>query len=725
MKIYSMTATFGKLHHDTLQFTDGLNIIHAPNEWGKSTWCAFLTAMLYGIDTRQQTTKAGLADKERFTPWSGEPMSGRMELNWNGRDITIERSTKGRIPFGEFRAYETATGLDVPELTAANCGGQLLGVEKAVFTRAGFIRLQDMPVTQDDNLRRRLNSLVTTGDESAAGDTLGKQLKDLKNKVRFNRSGLLPQAEYEREQLRAQLQKQQELQLQTEQITARQGDLEQEIKNLENHADALRYESSRNLAARIQTANTTCKQLQAELCTLEAVCKNLPDEDTAQKAILEGKSLLSRHRELLTQQQAIPPKPAAPDVPVSYRDLTPQEAVEAARADSQKQKDLEKAAKMQAGLPLLFGIGTAIVLTALVILYCMGILDIRILCIIGTATVLLCACVIALSVGKVAKTKKELNNICQKHPGIAPHDWVSDAQKYEAAQTAYQLDAEQYQHAHSRFANAQSQLEKEISAYSGENTLEQALEIWEQTLQNHQQLAVKRREVKNAAEHIVALQSVAATPAEPTFPDTLTYSAQETESKLQQCHFEQKQLQIKLGQCMGQADSIGQEKVLKARLDSLSRRIIRLEEHYRALELAQEVLYQASVALQRRFAPRISKRAQDFFTRRTMGHDQRIALRDDLSISTSAENEDILRGTQWRSDGTVDQLYLSLRLAVAEELTPHAPLVLDDALIRFDDSRLDAALTLLKEEAKSKQVILFTCQSREENILGLPLQSMS
>ena len=51
MKIYKMTATFGKLSHETLELQPGLNVIHAPNEWGKSTWCAFLMAMLYGIDT--------------------------------------------------------------------------------------------------------------------------------------------------------------------------------------------------------------------------------------------------------------------------------------------------------------------------------------------------------------------------------------------------------------------------------------------------------------------------------------------------------------------------------------------------------------------------------------------------------------------------------------------------------------------------------------------------
>ena len=45
-------------------------------------------------------------------------------------------------------------------------------------------------------------------------------------------------------------------------------------------------------------------------------------------------------------------------------------------------------------------------------------------------------------------------------------------------------------------------------------------------------------------------------------------------------------------------------------------------------------------------------------------------------------------------------------------------MVLDDALVRFDDERLRAALALLKEEAASRQIILFTCQRREQAALA-------
>ena len=73
----------------------------------------------------------------------------------------------------------------------------------------------------------------------------------------------------------------------------------------------------------------------------------------------------------------------------------------------------------------------------------------------------------------------------------------------------------------------------------------------------------------------------------------------------------------------------------------------------------------------------------------------------------------MLREAQRRSEGTMDQIYLALRLALSRELNPDVPFILDDALVRFDDVRHAAAMEVLQEEAQNRQIILFTCQSRE------------
>ena len=73
MIIKRMTASFGCLDGKTLELKPGLNVIAAPNESGKSTWCAFIRAMLYGVDSSERARSGHLPDKLKYAPWSGAP----------------------------------------------------------------------------------------------------------------------------------------------------------------------------------------------------------------------------------------------------------------------------------------------------------------------------------------------------------------------------------------------------------------------------------------------------------------------------------------------------------------------------------------------------------------------------------------------------------------------------------------------------------------------------
>ena len=52
--------------------------------------------------------------------WSGSAMEGRIELEHEGRRITIERSSTARAPLGVFRAFDTDSGQSIEDLTAQN-----------------------------------------------------------------------------------------------------------------------------------------------------------------------------------------------------------------------------------------------------------------------------------------------------------------------------------------------------------------------------------------------------------------------------------------------------------------------------------------------------------------------------------------------------------------------------------------------------------------------------
>ena len=68
------------------------------------------------------------------------------------------------------------------------------------------------------------------------------------------------------------------------------------------------------------------------------------------------------------------------------------------------------------------------------------------------------------------------------------------------------------------------------------------------------------------------------------------------------------------------------------------------------------------------------------------------------------------------SEGASNQVYLALRIAICLLTAPPedpCPIILDDALVSFDDTRMGYALDYLKELSKTRQIILFTCQGRE------------
>ena len=72
------------------------------------------------------------------------------------------------------------------------------------------------------------------------------------------------------------------------------------------------------------------------------------------------------------------------------------------------------------------------------------------------------------------------------------------------------------------------------------------------------------------------------------------------------------------------------------------------------------------------------------------------------------------------SKGTGEQVYLALRLALYRMLSDPAdpcPIILDDALAYFDDERAALALQYLAELAEDRQILLFTCHSREAGLL--------
>ena len=145
--------------------------------------------------------------------------------------------------------------------------------------------------------------------------------------------------------------------------------------------------------------------------------------------------------------------------------------------------------------------------------------------------------------------------------------------------------------------------------------------------------------------------------------------------------------------------------------DSDTLRILRRRQQ--ALALAAETLEKTAAEMGDQTAGILNRRASEIFAAFTDGAYQSLRMDGErhLSVWDGVRNIPAER----LSRGTVEQIYLAVRLAAADILLEEpVPLILDDVFAFYDDNRLESALKWLSSQRK--QVIIFTCHKREEEI---------
>ena len=195
------------------------------------------------------------------------------------------------------------------------------------------------------------------------------------------------------------------------------------------------------------------------------------------------------------------------------------------------------------------------------------------------------------------------------------------------------------------------------------------------------------------------------------------YDAAEVRAQLSQCGKALSADRSEADRLSGALGQKGDPLVLNAEKEALEQVIHRLETRYAALELARNALQQADSEVRSRFAPLLCQRASALLPALTGGKYAALQLDRELHATVHPVNSTVYRSLSYLSGGTADQLYLALRLAICDLLLPDAPIVLDDALVFFDDERTKVALSVLKQLGKNRQILLFTCQKREKALL--------
>lgn len=725
-----MTATFGKLQGKTLELKDGLNILHAPNESGKSTWCAFLTAMFYGINSRERDRAGFIAEKNRYAPWSGAAMSGRLDLRCGADELTLTRTTRrAASPMGEFQAVFSGTGDAVPGLTGQNCGETLLGVSREVFERSAFIRQNGLAVTQDAGLERRIAALISSGEEdtsySEAMDALKKQL----NRRRHNKTGQLPALEQELAETERQLAALEELEAdlarqrtQVESLEGRESALTQELAGHDSWeaqeqrrayqqamADA---EEARQRAQLLRTRleadgvpeSDAIGRLRGAIVNLETVRKSVDkaraERDEAMKAMLRAEAAVNESPFAGQTAESARKEAEAPPTPADWRKWP--------------------------GL-LVITLGT---LASFLLFFAAGV------ALTGSSWQKPCALVVLLA------------GLCITYliAGRLRRRAIQDAKDAVFTKRFGTTDTAAIQALADTYAQL---LERRDAAQADVNAKTATADALYASLTSNEQgillevrrfapsafdvpaadaqlrgAAVRRKELADAEAAAREAQMrcdflAQQVPQAPAGSAPLTPPERSREAVSRELNETQAALtaaRSAADKLAGQLHAAGDPVVLRSQAESLKEEIHRLEGEYGAIQTAMEALTAANTTLQNRFSPALGRRAAEIFSQLTAGRYSGVVLDRAFHLSAEPAGDPVYRDAALLSAGTVDQLYLAVRLAICELVLPQeagVPLILDDALANFDTGRCEAALEWLKEAARDRQILLFTCHDRE------------
>ena len=719
-----MTATFGKLQGRTLELRDGLNILQAPNETGKSTWCAFLLSILYGINSRERDRAGFIADKNRYAPWSGAAMSGRMDCSTDLGELTLTRSTRRQAsPMGEFSAVYAGTNEPVPGLTGTACGETLLGISREVFERSAFIRQNNLSISQNADLERRIAALISSGQEDTSYTEAAEALKKQLNRRRHNKTGQLPALEAELAELDRQLAESESLARQLAQARGEVSSLSVREQQLQAELDQWdRWEAARqrrvlsDAAAAAEAAEAKAAQVREQLqkdqipenetiarlrgaivnleTTRKAVDKARAERDDAMKALLRAEAAVNESP--FAGQTAEEARKSAASVP----DSAPWPLSEL--------------------LPSIFLGALALILSIISIL---GINDAFANAIFFGIPCAISALVIP--VYKNHKWQKETSAFLKKHG-------VSSAAELRMQAAAYAKLCEARDTAQ---ANANAKSAAADTLYNTLTSNEQGILLEVRRFAPGafdiptadrllRACAVRRKELAEAesaareARLRCDLQAQqlpeADVPAEelpvpPRSREAVTADLEAVRAALAQARSGADRL-------TGQLHGLTPPDQLRARQAELEDQRAGLETEYSAIRLAMETLDQANTTLQNRFSPELGRRAAEIFAQLTGSRYSGVVLDRSFRLSAEPAGDPVFRDAALLSAGTLDQLYLAVRLAICDLVLPpekEVPIVLDDALANFDDDRCAAALEFLKAAAGNRQILLFTCHSRE------------
>lgn len=726
--------SFGKLKNVKIQLKPGLNIIYGDNEAGKSTMQHFIKAMFYGMNSLKKNIRDN--ERKRFMPWDGSRTEGSLIFeDDNGKEYVIERSFGNQRKEDEAVIYNWITGEKAVHIDSYFPGNEIIGLGEEAFEKTLFIKQLGAKIDRDkdDEIMKRLINLHESGEEdtsyhkaemlleaykkSIIGTRKNGRMDELQEKIEalkdekgeleklYNEnvddSLRLNSIKAEIEKIKAELEILQKdknnLRIWMSNVKKNDAFNTEEIQDIDSHIQELKGRLNdetlvdyRDVMSGIENEFTMLKdeaevlenlklqhaQVQKEKYALQeklTKCKGF--EDLEENIELKFANIQGEMKEKQERLKAVQ------ELHVMQLSLQGEEAYKKRRASVQKLTNNKRYSFFSIAVgSLLVGLGVLGAIKANAPLLAMGVL--------GFGLILYAF----IRLDSLSKRNREIRFLEEEREHQKES---SDNEEKEILSQINKLNKYlNFLLYHCDCVDSEEFYEK-LRSYKALENKDKQMEV---------QLGGMESDIVRKSERLLQLKVELE-------KDILGFETDIELGELNSKHLalekEKKDMEYNiLMRFKGKRELW----MVDGDIAKCLSEVKELKLTYNSVNIAEEVMKEAFEEIQQNFAPQLNSEVGAILSGITGGKYEEVKISSDYEINVMESNN--RRELDYFSSGTLDQIYLALRLGLCNMIFQHrqVPIIMDDAFTQYDAIRIDKVMKFLENYSRTNQVIIFTCR---------------
>lgn len=687
MKIKNIKVNaYGNIENKDINLEEGINIIHGANESGKSTLLNYIISIFYGI-SKNKDGKA-LSDYEKYKPWNSNEFSGRISYKLeNGEEYEIFRDFNKKNPkIYNDKLEDISDRFETDKKDGSKFFIEQMGIDKQMYLSTVVSTQEEVRLDEKNQnmLIQKIANLAGTGEDNVSyKKALIKLQEKIRDEIGTNKTSQKPINIIEKEivEINNKIVETEKYRNRKYEIDAEKEQILSELKKLEQQKQILQ-ELQNSMKSEEETKNR-----------LEIREKNRKDNIAKINELTNQKNTINAESERV--QSA---KNHLQDIIKGHKENIEKLNSEIEKIANEKEETQEKEKP---------SISFIVITVVLAIALICSIILIKNYIVSGILGVAIIANIVfyVINKNKQKVNKAKLREKINQEKQYKREKLENQKQQIIANVNTTEKELEKQEEEEKQVNSELSMLKGQIILLEKNNEkITEEIEqdnkaIKEESNKNKQQIIEKYKD-KNINDLLY-------------INDYQNYISK-IEETINNNRIRIKGLEIEYNTIVPQLDEMV---VLEEKREADKEKLAELREKESIINIAIENLMDAYEEMKTTITPKFTKNLSESIQKISSNKYNKVTINDENGMIIENNRGEYVEAIKL-STGTIDQLYLALRLSMIDELSKeNLPIILDESFAYSDNNRLKNMLQYLTSDLNNHQTIIFTCTDREQKML--------